>query len=116
MANTPDYRKVVDRLRRYRDDRDWGQFHTPKDLAIAISTEAGELLEHFLWRDATATDSHLDKARQDVLDEIADVAIYLVYLCDALDTDLLDVIEHKLDLNLTRHPMESTRGRSRSRG
>jgi NTP pyrophosphatase (non-canonical NTP hydrolase) len=71
MPDTLDYRELVERLRRYRDDRDWGQFHTPKDLAIAVSTEAGELLELFLWRDVAE-----EPDRPTLLGEIADVAIY----------------------------------------
>jgi NTP pyrophosphatase (non-canonical NTP hydrolase) len=113
VAQAPDYAALVTGLRRYRDDRDWGQFHTPKDLAIAVSTEASELLEHFLWRDAAAITDHLARARTDVLHEIADVTIYLVYLCDALGADLVDVAASKLEINLERHHVDAARGRSR---
>jgi NTP pyrophosphatase (non-canonical NTP hydrolase) len=108
MSGTPNYPDLVQRLREYRDDRDWQQFHTPKDLAIAVSTEAGELLEHFLW----TRDPDLPDRPRELPAEIADVAIYLVFLCDALGVDLLDAMNRKLDENLGRHPVDQVRGRS----
>lgn len=116
MPPGADYVDVIQRMRRYRDDRDWSRFHTPKDLAIAVSTEAGELLEHFLWRTPSEVDTHLALKRDAVLDEVADVAIYLTFLCDAVGADLLEVIERKLEHNLQRHPLETARGRSRPNG
>ena len=113
MSSVSGYSELIARLRAYRDDRDWRRFHTAKDLAIAVSTEAGELLEHFLWR----SDREVCSGDRDALaEEIADVAIYLVFLCDALDLDLLDLIERKLARNLERHPVEVARGRSRLDG
>jgi dCTP diphosphatase len=116
MGRERDYRDVVDQLRQHRDDRDWAQFHRPKDLAIAVSTEAAELLEHFLWRDTDVLEEHLATARAEVLEEIADVAIYLVYLCDALRADVLEVVARKLEVNARRHGVDITRGRSRPDG
>jgi NTP pyrophosphatase (non-canonical NTP hydrolase) len=100
-------------LRKYRDERDWQQFHVPKDLAIAITTEAAELLEHFLWRDGDELDRHLAKHRPEILSEIADIAIYLLYLCDALGEDILEVADRKRRSNLERHPVPVARGRAR---
>jgi NTP pyrophosphatase (non-canonical NTP hydrolase) len=104
-----DYDELAARLRRYRDERDWQQFHMLKDLAIAVSTEAGELLERFLWR----TDADAAEQREKLEEEIADVAIYLFFLCDALGSDLLDLVERKHERNLERHPVSTARGRSR---
>lgn len=110
MADRIAYEELVKKLRRYRDERDWRQFHTPKDLAIAVTTEAGELLEHFLWR----TDAHALEQREELEAELADVAIYLLFLADALGVDLLEVADRKLERNFERHPVSATRGRSRS--
>jgi dCTP diphosphatase len=107
------YDAVISELRKYRDDRDWTQFHGPKDLAIAVSTEAGELLEHFLWRDGPETAEHVQHQMDDIAMEIADVATYLIYLCDSLKLDLLEVVDRKRELNLLRHPVAASRGRAR---
>ncbi len=109
MADQLSYGELIGRLRRYRDEREWAQFHTLKDLAIAVSTEAAELLECFLWR----SDHQLDGHQGEIEEEIADVAIYLVFLCDALDVDLLEVMKSKLEHNLARHTVPASRGRSR---
>lgn len=110
MADGVGYSELLEKARRYRDERDWAQFHTLKDLAIAVSTEAGELLEHFLWR----TDAQAQEQRDELEAEVADVAIYLLFLSDALGVDLLELADRKLERNLKRHPVSATRGRSRS--
>src|SRR5688500_14725529 len=71
---------LLRRLRQFRDERNWSQFHTPKDLAISVSIEAGELLELFQWR--SDSDSVEDEVRVAVADEAADVLLYLLMLCD----------------------------------
>lgn len=116
MVKPHDYERLLDGLRRYRDDRTWRQFHRPKDLAIAVSTEAGELLEHFLWREGEELQVHLRDHRDEILGEIADVAIYLAYLCDGMGADLVEAMERKLAINLERHPPCATRGKSRADG
>ena len=92
----------------FRDERDWAQFHTPKNLAIAISVEASELLELFLWRDESdrLPPEPLSAAEQ----EMADVFIYLVSLADALDVDLGEAVKRKLQLNAEKYPKETSRG------
>jgi NTP pyrophosphatase (non-canonical NTP hydrolase) len=108
------YERVLDDLREYRDARDWRQFHRPKDLAIAVSTEAGELLEHFLWREGDELEAHIADHREDLALEIADVAIFLLFLSDELGIDLIQAIDRKRRINLERHPVAGTRGRSRA--
>lgn len=104
---------VIDALRRFRDDREWGEFHTPKDLSIAVSTEAAELLEHFLWRDGQLLQDHIDAHYEELAAEIADIGIYLTYLCDALGVDLLAAMESKRRINESRIPIAESRGRAR---
>jgi dCTP diphosphatase len=99
-------------LRQFADDRDWGQFHTPKNLAMALVAEVGELVEHFQWLTPTQsvdvmTDS--DKAKQ-VSDELADVLIYLVRFADVLGVDLLAATARKMTENARRYPPERARG------
>lgn len=103
-----DLERLIDRLRRFRDDRDWSQFHTAKDLAISISVEAAELLELFQWRgeriEADAT--LVEKAAS----EAADVFLYLLLLCDQLDVDLLSAASAKIDRNEKRFPVTTSFG------
>jgi NTP pyrophosphatase (non-canonical NTP hydrolase) len=96
------------RLKRFRDDRNWSQFHNPKDLAISVTVEASELLEIFQWRSANEP---LDREATDAAaDEIADVFLYLLMLCNELDVDLLSAAEKKIELNEGRFPVERSFG------
>jgi dCTP diphosphatase len=100
------------RLRQFAQARDWEQFHTPKNLAMALAVEAGELLEIFQWltdQQAQAIiDSEVDL--QSVRDELADILIYLVRLADVLNISLKDAVEAKLQSNEQKYPVEIARG------
>jgi len=99
-----------DTLRQFVAERDWDQFHSPKNLAMALSVEASELLEHFQW--LTEAESHrLPPAKLDeVRDEMADVLVYLVRLADKLDVDLLDAAAKKIAKNALKYPVAQVRG------
>jgi len=100
-------------LRQFAADRDWDQFHSPKNLASALSVEAAELLERFQWltedESRNLPPAELTKVRQ----EMADVLNYLVRLADKLDVDLLDAARDKLVLNAQKYPVEKARGSAR---
>lgn len=93
------------KLRKFNQERDWEQFHTPENLAKSIAIEAGELLECFQWN------SDCDK--QAVGDEIADVICYCVMLADKLDVDLPKAIEEKIEKNAAKYPVEKCKGSSK---
>lgn len=100
--------KLIGRLRKFRDDRDWRKFHTPKDLAISVSVEAAELLEIFQWEPSDkAIDAEL-KAK--LGDEAADVLLYLLMLCDIVEVDIIAAAARKIDINEARYPAESAFG------
>ena len=99
-----------DALRTFASDRDWDQFHSPKNLAAALSVEAGELLEHFQWLKDEESRSLPDTARQAVAEEMADVLLYLVRLADKLDVDLAEAARRKINLNAKKYPVELSRG------
>ncbi len=101
---------VISRIRRFRDERDWMQFHDPKNLAVSIAIEAAELLEHFQWKSSEQVTRHVADNRESVADEIADVAIYLLELADNLGIDLNGAIHAKLDKNELKYPVEKARG------
>lgn len=93
-------------------ERDWSQFHTPKNLAMAVAIEAAELMEHFLWSDGTESPA-LDAARKELIaQEIGDVLIYLVRLGQVLDIDLVAAATDKLALNRDKYPIEKAKGRA----
>ena len=92
-------------------ERDWAQFHTPKNLAMAVSIEAAELMEHFLWSERT--DPAPDAARKALIaQEIGDVLIYLIRLGQVLDIDLVAAAMDKLAQNRDKYPIEKAKGRA----
>ena len=105
---------IQEAVRHFRDARDWRQFHSPKNLSMAIAIEAAELMEHFQWL-TTAEASQLSqqdtRARQAVTEELADVLIYCFSLADILDCDVGDIIFDKLAKNGKKYPVEQYRGR-----
>ena len=104
--------EVMARIRQFRDERDWLQYHDPRSLAVSISIEAAELLEEFQWLTAEQSRRHAAENRQAVSDEIADVAIYLLELTDVLGIDLKAAILSKLEKNALKYPIEKSRGKS----
>ncbi len=101
-----------DELRRFVAERDWQQFHSPKNLSMALSAEAAEVLEHFLWQSGEMSCDLTSAKRDAVAEELADVLIYLVRLGDVLDVDLLRAAARKMEKNATRYPAEQVRGRA----
>lgn len=99
-------------LREFARERDWEQFHTPKNLATALSVEAAELLEHFQWLTDEQSRTLDDAKRTAVGEELADVLLYLLQLADKLDIDPLQAAERKLRLNADKYPADRARGRS----
>ncbi len=100
-------------LRDFAEERDWSQFHSPKNLASALIVEAGELLEPFQWLSEDESRSLPPEKRQAVADEMADVLLYLVQLSSALGVDLLAAARAKLQRNALRYPADRARGTSR---
>lgn len=100
-------------LRQFAAERDWDQFHSPKNLAMALTVETAELLEHFQWlKEGTASELTLEKQTQ-IEEELADVLLYLVRLADKLEVDLLVAAREKLEKNARKYPTEQVRGSSK---
>jgi NTP pyrophosphatase (non-canonical NTP hydrolase) len=97
--------EVIERIRRFRDERDWKRFHNPKDLAISVAIEAAELLEEFQWKTDEQARRHAVESVGTVSDEIADVAIYLIELADVLEIDIRRAILAKLEKNAIKYPI-----------
>lgn len=97
-------------IRKFRDERDWMQFHNPKNLACSISIEAAELLEHFQWKTPEESELLGKEQKEKISHEIADVAVYLLELADNLDIDLVQAIKDKLALNAAKYPIIKAKG------
>ena len=110
---TDPLRELAQALRRFADERDWDQFHAPKNLAMALSVEAAELLEHFQWLGEDASRRLPPEKLAQVGDEMADVLLYLVRLADKLDVDLAAAARRKMQVNAQKYPPERARGTSR---
>ncbi len=108
-----DLARLRELVRVFVDERDWDQFHTPKNLSSALSVEAAELLEHFQWlQTGQAEELGADKLVQ-VRHEMADVLVYLVRLADKLDVDLMAAVQEKMVLNRAKYPADKVRGDAR---
>ena len=98
------------RICAFRDARDWMQFHNPKELAIAITAEAGELLQHFVWQQPDQIDQRTQDKLPELTDEMADVAILLFELAHNLGVDLGQAMLAKIERNESRYPVAKARG------
>lgn len=99
-----DFKAILVELKKFRDERDWEQFHNPKDLAIALSIEANELLEEFLWKDFS--EANVDNLKQ----ELADVFSYAFLLADKLELDVKEIVLNKIKLNAEKYPVDKAKG------
>jgi NTP pyrophosphatase (non-canonical NTP hydrolase) len=106
-------RELTTRIQAFVDAREWRVYHNPKDLAVAIAAEAGELLQHFVWQTPEQSDRRAVGRRDEIASEVADVAILLFELADNLGLDLGGVIEAKLARNEERYPVDKARGNNR---
>ena len=101
------------RLRDFARDRDWEQFHSPKNLVMALAGECGELLEHFQWLSEAQSAQLPEDKTEAVALELADILIYLIRCAERLDIDLVDAAYRKLAINESRYPAERVRGDAR---
>lgn len=101
---------MKERLRQFVAERDWGQFHSPRNLATALAVEASELLEHFQWQ--TDGGEVAPETHAEIQQEVADVLIYLVRFADVMQIDLPAAVEEKLGLNARKYPVEKCKGKA----
>jgi NTP pyrophosphatase (non-canonical NTP hydrolase) len=99
--------KAITELKRFRDEREWSQFHNPKDLSLAISIEANELLEAFLWKGAEDAD------REKIKEELADVFAYALLLADRYGFDVEEIVLEKIEKNRAKYPVDKSKGHAR---
>lgn len=95
------------KLLKFRDERDWAQFHNPKDLAIALNIESGELLEAFLWKNHN--EARVDKVKE----ELSDVITYALLLAEKYDLNVTKIVEEKIEINAKKYPVDKAKGSSK---
>lgn len=106
-----DIKLLTEKIRKFRDERNWMQFHNHKDMALSLVLEAAEVLEHFQWKSEEEVNAHAETCKREISEELADVAMYLFELADNLNIDLVDAIEKKLEINAKKYPIEKARNR-----
>ena len=111
--NTTSLDCLIQQLVAFRDARNWKQFHNPKDLAAALSIEAAELQELFLWQHPDNLDLDSPAKKERIEEEVADVASFLLLLCNELEIDLADAVQRKIVKNAAKYPAEKVRGSSK---
>ncbi len=107
---TDSIQELTVQIRAFVAAREWRQFHGPKELAVAITAEAGELLQHFVWQTSEQSAARVRNRREEIAGEIADIAILLLEMADDIGLDLAQVIRTKLAQNERRYPVEKARG------
>ena len=104
---------LLAQLLSFRLERDWGQFHDPRNLSAALAIEAAELQEIFLWAKDAELTSRVEARNIAIEQELADIAIVLSYLCNDLEIDINDAVRKKLEINRLKYPIEKARGSSK---
>jgi len=104
-------KEITEKIIQFRDERDWMQFHDPKNMAVSIILEASELLEHFQWKTKEEVEKYVMQNSAEIKDEIADIALYLFELADNLGIRLQSAMEEKLKKNELKYPIEKAKGK-----
>lgn len=104
-----DIKDLTDKIIKFRDERNWKQFHKPKDLAISLALESAEVLEHFQWKSEKEVEDYVKSHKDEIGEEIADVFIYLMYISYGLDIDVKEAVEKKIIKNGKKYPVEKAK-------
>jgi NTP pyrophosphatase (non-canonical NTP hydrolase) len=105
-------KELQDKLIKFREDRDWKQFHNPKDVALSLVLEAAEVLEHFQWKNAAEIEQYIEEHRGDIAEEIADVFNWVLILSHDLGIDLVEATKKKIEKNGQKYPVEKAKGKA----
>ena len=108
MKNIKD---LTTRIIAFRDARDWKQFHNPKDVALSLVLEAGEVMEHFQWKSKKEMDKYVVDSKEDISEELADVLYWVLLMSYDLNIDILKALEKKIKINEGKYPVEKAKGK-----
>lgn len=104
--------ELYESVRKFRDDRDWKKFHTPKDIAMDIVVEASELMEHFQWNQGSDLDAYIVSHKEHISDELADVLHGVLIMSDELGIDIVKAFHKKMKQNIKKYPADKVKGRN----
>ena len=104
-------REITEKMMKFREERDWKQFHNPKDVSISLALEAAELLEHFQWKTPKEIEKHIKTNKPEVSEELADVLYWVLLLSHDLKIDPLAALDKKLKKNAIKYPVSKAKGR-----
>jgi NTP pyrophosphatase (non-canonical NTP hydrolase) len=103
---------LTEKLLKFRADRNWQQFHNPKDMALSLVLEATEVMEHFQWKTPKEIEEYLAAAKEDIGEELADVLNWVLLMSHDLGLDIIEVMEKKIKKNELKYPIEKAKGRA----
>ncbi len=102
---------LISKIKEFCEERDWVKFQNHKDIAISLTLEAAEVLEHFQWKTPEEIDEYVKTHKDEIGEEIADVAYYLLELCDKLDLDFVEIFDKKMVKNRLKYPVDQVKGK-----
>ena len=105
-------KKLSRKVKEFRDARDWKQFHNPKDMALSLSLEAAEVLEHFQWRNGKEQEDYIKKHRNEIADELSDVFYWVLLMAHDLHIDLSKAFDKKMKKSARKYPIKKSKGKS----
>ena len=105
------FEELTKRIIAFREARDWKQFHNPKDVALSLVLEAGEVMEHFQWKNKEEVEKYIKTNKNDIGEELADVLYWVLLMSYDLKIDILDALEKKLEKNKVKYPIEKAKGK-----
>jgi len=106
-----DIKKLTEKIKKFRDARDWKQFHNPKDLALSLVLESAEVLEHFQWKSKEEINKYIVENKNEIGEELADVFYWVLLMSHDLDIDIIKASEEKLKKNEEKYPVEKAKGK-----
>lgn len=106
-----DIKKLTEKIKKFRDERNWKQFHNPKDVALSLVLEATEVLEQFQWKNQAEIEEYIKSNKEDIGEELADVLYWILLMCNDLKIDIKEMLEKKIKKNEKKYPVEKARGK-----
>ena len=106
-----DIKQLTEKIKRFRDKRDWKQFHNPKDVAISLALETAEVLEHFQWKSNDEIEKYIKSNKKEIGEELADVLYWVLLMCSDLNINIKEVLDKKLKKNEKKYPVKKAKGK-----
>jgi dCTP diphosphatase len=110
-TNSSEIESLTEKIIKYRDDRDWKQFHNPKDLALSLMLEAGEVAEHFQWKSKEEMEEYVKTHKEEIGEELSDCLYWVLLLSHDLGIDIIQAFHRKMEINEKKYPVDKAKGK-----